>query len=67
MGELGKATIAKVISNMLCAAHLVATSEALVTAKKCGLEMNSFFDGIRQSAGNSFVFETEAPLIFNGS
>ncbi|EDO49364.1 predicted protein [Nematostella vectensis] len=66
-GPLGKATVAKVISNMLCAAHLVAAGEALMLAKKAGLDMSNFFDGIRYSAGNSYVFETEVPLMFNGS
>ena len=35
-------------------------------AKKAGVDLRSFFDAIRMSAGNSFVWETEAPLVFNG-
>jgi 3-hydroxyisobutyrate dehydrogenase len=66
-GPVGKATIAKVISNMLAAAHLVSAGEALMIAKKAGLHMENFFDGIRFSAGNSYVFETEVPLMFKGT
>jgi len=36
-------------------------------AKRANVDLHAFFDGIRMSAGNSFVFETEAPLIFNGT
>lgn len=63
-GPVGKATIAKVISNMLAAAHLVCAGEALMIAKQAGLHTDNFFDGIRFSAGNSYVFETEVPLMF---
>lgn len=66
-GAAGKATIAKVISNMLAGAHLIAAGEALMLARKSGLDMESFFDGIRLSAGNSYVFETEVPLMFKGT
>ena len=67
MGPVGSASVVKVISNMLCAVHTVITSEALMLAKKHNVDLVNFFHGIRASAGNSFVFETEAPLIFNGS
>ena len=56
-----------VISNMLAGAHLVLSGEAVLMAKRAGINMTSFFNGIRASAGNSFVFETEVPLIFNGT
>ena len=65
MGLHGSASTAKIISNMLCAVHTVVTGEALMLAKKAGVELHSFFDAIRVSAGNSFVWETEAPLVFN--
>jgi len=67
MGPVGTASVVKVISNMLCAVHTVITGEAIMLAKKHNLNLTNFFHGIRASAGNSFVFETEAPLVFNGS
>jgi 3-hydroxyisobutyrate dehydrogenase len=65
MGTHGTAAVAKIISNMLCATHTVITAEALMMAKKSGVDLRNFFDAIRLSAGNSYVFETEAPLVFN--
>ena len=67
LGPVGSAGVVKVISNMLCAVHTVITGEAVMLAKKHDIDLVKFFHGIRASAGNSFVFETEAPLIFNGS
>merc|ERR1719263_433514 len=65
MGSIGSATITKVISNMLAAAHTLLTAESMMLAKKSGVNLDMFFQAIRKSAGNSFVFETEGPLILN--
>ena len=53
----------KVRTNYLCTAHLVALAEALTTAKVLGLDMNTAYEGIRISSGNSFVHETESQVI----
>lgn len=66
-GELGSASKLKVLTNFLCTAHLVALAEALTTAKVMGLDMNTAYEGIRISSGNSFVHETESQVILNGS
>lgn len=66
-GELGSASKLKVLTNFLCSAHLVALAEALTTAKVMGLDMNTAYEGIRISSGNSFVHETESQVILNGS
>lgn len=42
-------------------------SKRSYTAKRSGLNLKTFWDAIRVSAGNSFVWETGAPLIFSGS
>jgi 3-hydroxyisobutyrate dehydrogenase len=65
MGEMGTATITKVVTNMFAGAHVVLTAEALMIAKKAGIDMSAYFDAVRVSAGNSYVWETEAPLIMN--
>ena len=67
MGPLGQAAVIKVITNMLAFIHLVATGEALMLAKRGGLDLGQAFDAIRASSGNSFVHETEGQLILNGS
>ena len=67
MGPLGSAAVMKVITNMLAFIHLVAAGEALMLAKRGGLDLAQAFEAIRNSSGNSFVHETESQLILNGS
>ena len=67
MGPLGSASIIKVITNMLAFVHLVAAGEALMLAKRGGLDLTKSFEAILNSSGNSFVHETESQLILNGS
>ncbi len=67
MGPLGKASVIKVITNMLAFIHLVAAGEALMLAKRGGLDLTKSFEAIRASSGNSFVHETESQVILNGS
>ncbi len=67
MGPLGSSSIIKVITNMLAFIHLKATSEALMLAKRGGLDLAQAWQAIAASSGNSFVHETEGALILNGS
>ena len=67
MGPLGSAAIIKVITNMLAFIHLVADAEALMLAKRGGLDLGKAWEAIAASSGNSFVHETEGKLILNGS
>ncbi len=67
MGPLGNAAIIKVITNMLAFIHLKACGEALMLAKRGGLDLGQAWEAIRASSGNSFVHETEGALILNGS
>ncbi|MFO0995419.1 MAG: NAD(P)-dependent oxidoreductase [Alphaproteobacteria bacterium] len=67
MGALGSASIIKVITNMLAFIHLLSAGEALMLARRGGLDLAQAFHAIRASSGNSFVFETEGQLVLNGS
>lgn len=67
MGDLGNACVLKVITNMLAFIHLVAAGEALMLAKRAGLDLAQTFAAIKASSGTSFVHETESQLILNGS
>jgi 3-hydroxyisobutyrate dehydrogenase len=67
IGGLGKACVLKVITNMLAFIHLVAAGEALMLAKRAGLDLAQAFAAIKASSGTSFVHETESQLILNGS
>ena len=52
---------------MLAFVHLVAAGEALMLAKRGGLDLAQAFHVISASSGTSFVHETESQLILNGS
>jgi len=67
MGPLGSAAVIKVITNMLAFIHLVAAGEALMLAKRGGLDLAQAFHAIKASSGTSFVHETESQLVLNGS
>ncbi len=67
MGPIGSAAIIKVITNMLAFIHLVADAEALMLAKRGGLDLGQAWQAITASSGSSFVHETEGQLILNGS
>ena len=67
IGELGSASILKVITNYLASAHLAALGEAWTIAKKYNLDLKKTYEGIKISSGNSFVHETESQVILNGS
>ncbi len=66
-GDLGSASVLKVVTNYLATANLVTVCEALVTAKAAGMDLNTAYEAIRISSGNSFVHETESQVILNGS
>ena len=66
-GELGTASVLKVITNYLASVHLIALGEAWTVAKKSNLDLAKTYKGIAISSGNSFVHETESQVILNGS
>ena len=66
-GELGSASVLKVVTNYLASVHLAALGEAWTIAKKSNLDLTKTFKGISVSSGNSFVHETESQVILNGS
>ena len=66
-GPIGSASVLKVVTNYLCTVHLAALAEAFTVAKKAGMDMNTTYEAIRISSGNSFVHETESQVILNGS
>ncbi|KAF2359116.1 3-hydroxyisobutyrate dehydrogenase NAD-binding domain [Trinorchestia longiramus] len=66
-GEIGSAMMVKVVSNLLAAVHLIAMSEVLMLAKRGGMDLKLFWEAIRASAGHSFVWDTGAPFVLQGS
>ena len=66
-GELGSASVLKVVTNYLASVNLVSVGEALTVAKKSGMDLKTTYEAIKISSGNSFVHETESQVILNGS
>lgn len=66
-GELGSASILKVMTNYLATANLLTVCEALATSAAAGMDLATTYEAIRVSSGNSFVHETESQVILNGS
>jgi 3-hydroxyisobutyrate dehydrogenase len=67
MGPIGSAAVIKVITNMLAFIHLVADAQALMLARRGGLDIGQAWAAVTASSGTSFVHETEGQLILNGS
>ena len=67
MGKIGNASLIKVITNLLCLVDLVAMGEALMLAKRGGLDLAKCYEAIAASSGSSREFEDWAPVILNGS
>jgi len=67
MGPVGSAAVIKVITNMLAFIHLVAAGEALMLARRGGIDLAKAYHAICASSGTSFVHETESQLVLNGS
>ena len=66
-GDLGSASVLKVVTNYLATANLISCAEALVTCKGAGMDLATAYEAIAISSGTSFVHETESQLILSGS
>lgn len=66
-GDIGSASVLKVITNFLATANLITCAEALTVAKGAGMDLGIAYEAIRISSGTSFVHETESQVILNGS
>ncbi|WP_147124342.1 NAD(P)-dependent oxidoreductase [Shimia ponticola] len=66
-GDLGSASVLKVITNYLATVNLVSCAEALTVAKAAGMDLSTAYEAIAISSGTSFVHETESQVILNGS
>ena len=66
-GELGSASVLKVMTNYLATANLLTLCEALTVMKAAGMDLGTTYEAIKISSGTSFVHETESQLILSGS
>jgi 3-hydroxyisobutyrate dehydrogenase len=61
LGESGNGHVAKLINNLLCAAHLVTTAEAIALGKKAGLDPTALVEGLNAGSGRSAISEVNFP------
>jgi 3-hydroxyisobutyrate dehydrogenase-like beta-hydroxyacid dehydrogenase len=66
MGGPGLGHVAKLINNFLNGVSLAATAEAMVAAKKAGLDMRQFLDVVNNSSGVNFATLNRFPKIVEG-
>ncbi len=61
MGKSGNGHAAKLINNLLCAAHLVTTAEAVALGIKAGLDPADLIAGLNAGSGRSAISEVNFP------
>jgi 3-hydroxyisobutyrate dehydrogenase len=66
VGQYGNGYIAKLVNNQLWKIHAAAIGEAMVTAKKAGLEPEVWWAAMKGGAADSFVMQHDVPSIFAG-
>lgn len=64
--EPGVGSSFKMVNQLLAGVHIAAASEALVFAKKLGLDIAKVYEVITASAGNSWMFENRMPHVLDG-
>jgi 3-hydroxyisobutyrate dehydrogenase-like beta-hydroxyacid dehydrogenase len=63
LGAFGNGTKTKFVANLMVAIHNVAAAEAVVLAKRAGLDLSTLRDVIASGGGTSRMFEVRAPLM----
>jgi 3-hydroxyisobutyrate dehydrogenase-like beta-hydroxyacid dehydrogenase len=66
VGPYGNGYVAKLVNNQLWKIHAAAIGEAMVTAKKAGLEPEVWWAAMKGGAADSFVLQHDVPSIFAG-
>ncbi len=66
LGDFGHGTKMKYVANLLVAIHNVATAEAMVLGKQCGLDPKLLIEVIGAGAGSSKIFELRSSLMAEG-
>jgi 3-hydroxyisobutyrate dehydrogenase len=66
MGASGSGHVAKLLNNFLNGISLAATAEAMVAARKAGLDLSRFLDVLNHSSGVNFATLNRFPRIIEG-
>ena len=66
-GDYGAGNITKIANQIIVAANIEAVGEALVLAKKAGLDPTVVFDAIKSGLAGSTVLNAKAPMMIEGN
>lgn len=61
VGECGAGNVVKICNNLLAAAHLITTAEAVSLANKAGVSPEKLLSGLNKGSGRSAVSEVNFP------
>ncbi|WMN16843.1 NAD(P)-dependent oxidoreductase [Pseudomonas piscis] len=61
VGKSGAGNIAKIANNLLCAAHLITTAEAVAMAARAGVAAGKLLEGINAGSGRSAASQAMFP------
>jgi 3-hydroxyisobutyrate dehydrogenase len=64
--EAGTGAAFKMVNQLLAGVHIAAAAEAMVFAKRLGLDLRKVYEVITASAGNSWMFENRMPHVLDG-
>ncbi|MGO4713149.1 L-threonate dehydrogenase [Bradyrhizobium sp. 2TAF24] len=64
--EPGTGAAFKMVNQLLAGVHIAAASEAMVFARRLGLDLAKVYEVITASAGNSWMFENRVPHVLDG-
>jgi 3-hydroxyisobutyrate dehydrogenase len=68
VGDVGAGNVAKIVNNLLCAAHLLTAAEALRIAGAAGVDAERLLEGLNAGSGRSGVTLVNVPnWILNGA
>lgn len=68
VGAVGAGNVVKIANNLLCAAHLITTAEALALATRAGVAADKLIEGINAGSGRSGVSQVNFPRwVLNGA
>jgi 2-hydroxy-3-oxopropionate reductase len=67
VGDAGAGQIAKACNQIICAAQMVAMSEALITAQKAGVDPVRVVEAIKGGAAQMWTLDVKPPRLFAGN
>lgn len=66
VGRAGQATAAKLVANLLVALHSAAAAEAIVMARRAGLDLDLVLDILTHGAAHSTMLAQRGPMMVRG-